>query len=237
VGVPLLLWAVQPWPLPLRWVNPGTTSFIELRIREARANGNPDFTVDQRWVSLEDIAPILVRAVLLSEDDRFREHGGVDWKALAEEVRYRGPIPPNLLDPENREALRKAVIEAQARRDQIRGRSTITQQLARNLYLSEDRSFIRKGQEFIVARRLEFFLSKDRILELYLNTAEFGDGIFGVEAAAQGYFGKSAATLSRVEAASLAATLPHPRTSNPARNPGRMVWRRDLILSRLGGGS
>src|SRR5690606_4877443 len=119
--------------------------------------------------------------------------------------------------------------------EKIRGRSTITQQLAKNLYFSDNRSLIRKLEELIVAKRLEWFLSKDRILELYLNVAEFGPGIFGVEAAAQHYFGVPAAKLSRYQAASLAATLPHPLTSNPARNPGRMAWRRDMILRRMGG--
>lgn len=236
LGTPLALWVVQPWPLPLRWKNPSTTAFMATRIQQADAAGTP-LELRHRWVPLDSIAPILIRAVLLAEDDRFRAHSGVDWQALAEEVRYRGPIPPNLLDPADRAALLRAIEYARTHGDEIRGRSTITQQLARNLYLSEQRSFVRKGQELIAARRLEFFLSKDRILEIYLNTAEWGDGIFGVEAAAQAYFGKSARALGRFEAASLAATLPHPRTSNPARNSGRMAWRRDLLLSRLGGGS
>jgi monofunctional biosynthetic peptidoglycan transglycosylase len=236
VALPLGLWAVQPWPLFLRWKNPETTAFMATRIQQARAAETP-FEIKRAWVPLDELPPVLIRAVLIAEDDGFRDHGGIDWKALAEEVRYRGPLPPDLRDPSDRAALQKAWAYARNNRDRIRGRSTITQQLARNLYLSEERSMARKGQEFIVARRLEFFLSKDRILEIYLNTVELGDGIFGVEAAAQQYFGKSARALGRFEAASLAGTLPHPRTSNPGENPGRMAWRRDLILSRLGGGS
>jgi monofunctional biosynthetic peptidoglycan transglycosylase len=235
VALPLLFWLVQPWPILLQWREPGQTAYMKARVQEARAAGR-DFEVRKAWVPLDDLPRVLVRAVLVAEDDRFYDHGGIDWEALAEEVRYRGPIPPNLRDPADREALRAAWAYAQENRDRLRGRSTLTQQLARNLYLAERRSFFRKGQEFIVARRLEAFLTKDRILELYLNTVELGDGIFGVEAAAQTYFGRSARDLTRSQAASLAATLPHPRTSNPAHRPSRMEWRRDLILQRLGGG-
>lgn len=235
IAIPVLVWLVQPWPLPLRWKDPGTTAFMEARLRDAKASGEP-LELRHAWVPLTELPDVLVRAVLVAEDDRFREHGGVDWVALAEEVRYRGPIPPDLRDPADREALRAAWAYLSENREQVRGRSTLTQQLARNLYLSEDRSFVRKGQELLLARRLEFFLDKDRILEIYLNVAEFGPGIFGVEAASQVYFQRSARELSRHLAASLAGTLPHPLTSNPAHQPGRMAWRRDRILLRLGGG-
>ncbi|CAN5787782.1 hypothetical protein BH23GEM11_BH23GEM11_14220 [soil metagenome] len=235
LAIPALGWLVQPWPLPLRWKDPGTTAFMEARLRDARASGTP-MELRHAWVPLTELPDVLVRAVLVAEDDRFREHGGVDWVALAEEVRYRGPIPPDLRSPADREALRVAWTYASENRERIRGRSTLTQQLARNLYLSEDRSFIRKGQELLLARRLEFFLEKDRILEIYLNVAEFGPGIFGVEAASQAYFQRSARELSRHQAASLAGTLPHPLTSNPGFQPARMAWRRDRILARLGGG-
>ena len=234
LGMPLLFWLIQPWPILLRWQEPGQTAYRKARLQEAREAGR-DFEIRQAWVSLEELPPVLARAVLVAEDDRFFEHSGIDWQALAEEVRYRGALPPDLRDPSDREALRAAWQYAQENKERLRGRSTLTQQLARNLYLAERRSFFRKGREFIVARRLEFFLSKERILELYLNTAEFGDGIFGVEAASQVYFGRSARQLTRVQAASLAATLPHPRTSNPAHRPARMEWRRDLILRRLAG--
>lgn len=235
-ALPVAAWLVQPWPLPLRWVDPGTTAFMEARLRSAAGAGE-SLALRHSWVPLDELPPILLRAVLVAEDDRFREHRGVDWAALAEEVRYRGAMPPRLADAEDRAALRASWDWVRENRDRVRGRSTLTQQLARNLYLSPDRSFVRKGQEFLIAQRLEFFLSKDRILELYLNVAEFGPGIFGVEAASQAYFGRSARELSRFEAATLAATLPHPLTSNPAHRPGRMAWRRDLILSRLGGGT
>ncbi len=235
LALPLLAWALHPWPILLRWKDPGTTAFMEARIRAAKAAGEP-LELRNEWVPLDALPEVLVRSVLVAEDDRFREHRGIDWEALAEEVRYRGSIPPRLGDPGDREALRSAWSFVSENRDRVRGRSTLTQQLARNLYLSEDRSFVRKAQEALIARRLEFFLDKDRILEIYLNVAEFGPGVFGVEAASRTYFDRSARELSRSQAASLAATLPHPLTSNPATNPGRMAWRRDLILARLGGG-
>jgi monofunctional glycosyltransferase len=233
---PLLAWALHPWPLALRWAEPGTTAFMEARVAQARMAGEK-LELQQAWVPLEELPEILVRAVLVAEDDRFREHAGIDWEALAEEVRYRGPIPPRLGQAEDREALWEAWHYLRENRDQLRGRSTLTQQLARNLYLSEDRSFVRKAQEALLARRLERFLPKDRILELYLNVVELGPGIFGVEAAAQAYFQRSARELDRFQAASLAGTLPHPLTSNPASSPSRMAWRRDLILGRLAGGA
>lgn len=233
--LPALMWLVQPWPLAFRWKNPGTTAFMDARLQQARAGGD-SLVLVQTWVPLDELPEVLVRAVLVAEDDRFRDHGGVDWVALAEEVRYRGSLPPDLRNPVDRAALADAWQVLREDRDEIRGRSTLTQQLARNLYLSETRSFVRKGQEFLLARRLEFFLDKDRILELYLNVAEFGPGIFGVEAASQAYFRRSARDLTLFQAASLAGTLPHPLTSNPAHQPGRMAWRRDRIVQRLGGG-
>lgn len=231
----VVLWAVHPWPIPLRWLDPSTTAYMEHRERQARARGEP-FELRWNWVALEELPSNLTRAVLIGEDHRFREHRGVDWEALAEEADYRGPLPPNPLREEDRAAVGEAIRYVREHRDQVRGRSTLTQQLARNLYLSPDRSFVRKAQEFLTARRLEFFLSKDRILELYLNVVELGPGIFGVEAASQAYFGASARELSARQAATLAATLPHPLTSNPEHAPGRMAWRRDLILERLTGG-
>jgi monofunctional glycosyltransferase len=236
VALPVAAWALHPWPVGLRWSEPSTTAYVEHRLRQARAAGE-SLEIRREWVPLDELPADLVRAVTLAEDDRFREHRGVDWDALAEEVRYRGALPPRLGDPEDREALMEAWRYLRENRERVRGRSTLTQQLARNLYLSPDRSMVRKAQELLIARRLEFFLSKDRILELYLNVAELGPGIFGVEAASQVYFQRSARELTRTQAASLVATLPHPLTSNPATSPGRMAWRRDLILDRMAGGA
>ena len=224
-----------PWPIPLIWSQPGTTSFMRYREREARAR-REELEISHAWVPLEEISPHVVQAVVLAEDGRFREHGGIDWLALAEEVRYDGGRPFSPLQREDLAALARSVRYYWGNRDEVRGRSTITQQLAKNLYFTPDRSLARKAGEFVVARRLERFLSKDRILELYLNTVELGPGLFGVEAAAREYFDTSAGELTPRQAASLAGTLPHPLTSNPAQRPGRMAWRRDRILARMAGG-
>ena len=231
----LLAYLALPWPVRLRWSDPETTSFMRYRVREAKARGE---TLELRrdWLPRDEISPNLVRAIVLAEDGRFEEHGGVDWLALAEEVRYDGEEPFSWFDRADVEALARSARYYLEHRDEVRGRSTITQQLAKNLYYTPDRSLSRKVAEFFVAQRLEWFLTKDRILELYLNTVELGPGIFGVEAAAQEYFGTSARDLSRYQAASLAGTLPHPLTSNPAHRPSRMAWRRDRILDRMSGG-
>lgn len=229
------LWMFLPWPVFLKGREPGRTSLMQYRVDQARDRGE-DLELRQTWVPLEEISRHMVRAVILAEDGRFREHGGVDWHALAEEVGYEGQIPLRLGSRDDWSALLAALGDAWRRRDELRGRSTITQQLAKNLYWDPERSLGRKIGELVVARRLERFLSKDRILELYLNTVELGPGIFGVEEAALHYFGTSAANLTPYQAASLTATLPHPLTSNPDHRPGRMAWRRDVILQRMRGG-
>ncbi|GMV05610.1 MAG: hypothetical protein AMXMBFR53_18870 [Gemmatimonadota bacterium] len=234
LALPLVGLAGLPWPWVLRWVNPPATAFMLHREREARRAGE-EFTPVQDWVPLEEMPADLVRAVLVAEDDRFREHGGVDWKALAEEVRWSGDEDFSWRDAADRAALWQALAYYRTHRAEIRGRSTLTQQLAKNLFFTPDRSLARKAGEFVVARRLEVLVGKDRILELYLNTAELGPGVFGVGAAARKYFDVPAQRLSRFQAASLAATLPHPLTSNPGHRPGRMAWRRDLIMARLAG--
>jgi len=204
------------------------------REREARRDGT-DFTLVQEWVPLDAIPRTLVRAVLVSEDDRFREHHGVDWKALGEEVHWRGGDTFSWWRSRDRAALAAALRYAWSHRHEIKGRSTVTQQLAKNLFFTPERSFVRKAEELVVTRRLERLLGKDRILELYLNTVELGPGVFGVGAASRRYFGEPVQRIDRVQAASLAATLPEPLSSNPRYRPGRMAWRRDLILQRLAG--
>jgi len=229
----LVLWfVVIPYPWSLRSRNPERTALMEQRAREARGQDLP-FEVDQRWASLDEISPNLVRAVIVAEDYRFRLHEGVDWVSLADEVEWTGDDDFSWWSPSDLGALRRALAFAWANRDDLRGRSTLTQQLAKNLYFGTDRTLLRKAMEFVVAGRLERRLGKDRILELYLNVAEWGPGIFGAEAAAQAYFGRSAASLTLDQAAALAGTLPHPLTSNPSRSPGRMLWRKRLILERL----
>jgi monofunctional biosynthetic peptidoglycan transglycosylase len=233
-AVVFVVWVALPWPGDLATRNPGATSFMRYREAEAREQGKR-LEIRQEWVPLARVPRDLVSAVLVSEDDRFREHHGVDWKALATEVHWTGGDTFSWARPADWVALARAVGYAWHHRHEIKGRSTITQQLAKNLYFTPKRSFLRKAEELVVARRLERSLTKDRILELYLNTVELGPGLFGVGAAARHYFGVPVWDLDTFQAASLAATLPQPLTSNPAHRPGRMAWRRDLILERLAG--
>src|SRR5262245_11588862 len=209
----------------LRDANPASTSLIETRAREARNNGLPPKRV-QIWMPLEKISPNLQRAVLAGEDLNFASHHGFDYEAIQrawdqaqkeadKEVKQEGDQDswiPNLPDFK-------------------RGASTITQQLAKNVYLSNERSFMRKGQEAIITYFLERELSKRRILELYLNVIEWGDGIYGAEAASQYYFHKPATNVNLREAAFLSAMMPTPRTVfNPQVNPKRVARRQRVIL-------
>ncbi|MGD8289020.1 MAG: transglycosylase domain-containing protein [Gemmatimonadota bacterium] len=229
----ILAWyAVIPYPWTLREENPRRTALMEQRGEEARADSVP-FEIRQEWTPIEQISPKLVRAVIVAEDYRFRQHRGVDWISVAEEVHWSGDDDFSWLSASDLDALRKAIGYAWTNKDEIRGRSTLTQQLAKNLYFGTERTFTRKALELVVAGRLERRLGKERILEIYLNTAEWGPGIFGAEAAARHYFGRSASALTLEQAATLAATLPHPLTSNPEHRPSRMLWRRDMLLDRL----
>jgi len=162
--------------------------------------------------------------VIVGEDSRFYSHHGIDPVEIADALGVgRG------------QGFWGTIATAWRRRDRLRGASTITQQLAKNLYLSPSRSPLRKLKEAVTALRLELALSKDRILELYLNVVEWGPGVWGAEAASRAYFGVPAARLTEEQAAALAATLPHPRTSNPTFRPDRMMARRNLILARYHG--
>ena len=180
---------------PLKTQNPKTTAFIELRRRQAGRAGKK-FKPRMAWRGFDAISEHLKQAVLITEDRSFYQHHGVDWEST-------------------REALKKDI-----RKKRLAfGGSTITQQLARNLYLSPTKNPLRKVKELLIARRLEKTLGKRRIFELYLNIAEWGKGIFGAEAAAQAYFGKSAAALDPEEAAALAVILPSPRRWSPVNRP------------------
>jgi len=183
-----------------------------------------DWRSGGRPSDLESISPILQRMVIIGEDSRFRTHHGIDPAEIAD-----------ALGMESAHGLWSAAAAAWRHRDRVRGASTITQQLAKNLYLSSSRNPLRKVKEAVTALRLELVLSKDRILELYLNTAEWGPGIWGADAASRSYFGVPATRLTEEQAAELAATLPHPRTSNPTFRPERTLERRNLILARYHG--
>jgi len=191
--------------------NPKTTAFAELREREAAQDGKP-LRHYQVWVPYTRISQNLKRAVLVAEDDAFWQHEGIDMEQL-------------------KISIRNDIEKGQA----IRGGSTITQQLAKNLYLSPSRNPIRKLRELIIARRLEAELSKARIFEIYLNVIEWGDGIWGAEAAARSYFGSSAAALSADQAALLAGAIINPRVYSPAHPNVRLQRRQRIILSRMGG--
>jgi monofunctional biosynthetic peptidoglycan transglycosylase len=195
---------------PLRRENPATTAFMELRAREAGKAGKKPRKV-QRWVAYERISPSLKRAVIVAEDAAFFSHEGVDF-----------------------DELEKSFQDSWTTGKRLRGGSTITQQLAKNLYLSPSRNPVRKVEELLIARRLEAELSKRRILELYLNVIEWGDGIWGAEAAARAYFQKPASALGADESALLAASIINPRRFSPARPSKFLLRRHDLIRQRMG---
>lgn len=195
---------------PLATARPDSTAFMDLRARAAVAEGRKPRRV-QSWVRLNRVSRHLQRAVVVSEDAAFWGHEGVDFDEL------------------------RASIEVNFEEGQfVRGASTITQQLAKNLYLSPSRSPMRKVRELVIARRLEAELTKSRIFEIYLNVIEWGDGIYGVEAAAQRYFGIPAADLDPAQAALLAGAIINPLVLSPARPNARLLARQRLILRRMG---
>jgi monofunctional biosynthetic peptidoglycan transglycosylase len=194
----------------LRTANPATTAFMEIRADEAHAQGRPDAR-DQRWVSYARISPNLKRAVIVTEDSAFWQHGGIDYDQLRESMEVNWE-----------------------RGEFARGASTITQQLAKNLYLSPSKNPVRKLKELLITRRLEAELTKQRILELYLNVIEWGDGVWGAEAAARRYFHKSAAELGASEAALLAGAIANPHIMSPAHPTARLRRRQEMIMRRMG---
>ena len=193
-------------------------------MREQAVGGADSARPVVRPSALNDISPVLQRMVIIAEDSRFRSHIGIDPAEIADALGVDGA-----------HGFWSALGAAWRHRDRLRGAITITQQLAKNLYLSSSRNPIRKVKEAVTALRLELALSKDRILELYLSVAEWGPGIWGVDAASRAYFGEPASRLTPEQAAELAATLPHPRSSNPTFRPDRMLTRRNLILARYRG--
>jgi monofunctional biosynthetic peptidoglycan transglycosylase len=213
VAFGLLVYAYLTLPdvRPLITRNPATTAFMELRAGEARSKGTLPRKV-QHWVGYTHISADLKRAVLVAEDDAFFQHEGVDFEQLQESI------------------------EVDWKRGRLtRGASTITQQLAKNLYLSPSRDPLRKIRELIIARRLEAELKKARILELYLNVIEWGDGIYGAEAASRTYFQSPAALVNAREAALMAGAIINPRLLSPAHPTSRLLRRQQLILRRMGG--
>jgi monofunctional biosynthetic peptidoglycan transglycosylase len=212
VGFAVLVYGYVTLPdvRELRIRNPTTTAFMELRADEARREGRVPRHV-HHWVKYGQISQNLKRAVLVAEDAAFWAHDGVDYVEL-----------------------QKSIELDWARGQMIRGASTITQQLAKNLYLSPSRNPLRKLRELAIARRLEAELSKARILELYLNVIEWGDGIYGADAAARTYFGVSPSALAPSASALLAGAIVNPRLLNPAKPTPRLLRRQQIILARMG---
>lgn len=193
----------------LKTQNPQTTALINQRLREAQSAGKI-LNVRQVWIGFDGIPALLKESVRVAEDARFYEHEGIDYEEVSEAMK------------KNLEQGRWA-----------RGGSTITQQLAKNLFLSTERSLVRKLKEYFLALRLERELSKNRIFHLYLNVIELGPGIFGVEAAARHYFGKSAGQLSLEDIVRLTAVIPKPLSENPTRQSRWLKWKARWILSIL----
>ena len=208
-GALCYLYLTLPDVRPLARANPAVTAFMELRADEARREGRAPRRA-WRWIPYHRISASLRRAVVAAEDGAFWQHSGIDVSEIEASLRTnlpRGRLP--------------------------RGASTITQQLAKNLYLSPSKDPVRKLRELFIARRLEAELPKRRILELYLNVIEWGDGVYGAEAAARRYFRKPAGALGPAEAALMAGAIVNPRVLNPAQPGKGLRWRQRLILGRL----
>lgn len=193
------------------WVdhNPSSTAFMNARLDVMREK-KPDAALKHQWVAYDKISTHLKRAVLVAEDDKFADHEGFDW-----------------------DGIQKALEKNQKKGKVVAGGSTISQQLAKNLFLSGERSFVRKGEEALITVMLEWMLDKERILEIYLNVIEWGDGVFGAEAAARHYYGVSSAKLSAEQAAKLAAMVPRPRFYDRNRNAPWLLKKTQIILARM----
>ncbi len=216
------------------WVDPQSTTFE--RSEAWRIGTEKDaLRWTQRWLAYDNISDHLKRAVIASEDDGFAYHDGVDWESLEKAWEKN-----SMAQAAQQKSLRlsangtsSAVKNAKVRQPKIVGGSTITQQLAKNLFLTGERTLARKGQEFVLAMMLEAMLSKERILEIYLNNVEWGEGVFGAEAAAQHYFRKPAAKLSAYEAARLAVMLPRPKYFEKLPKSGYLAERAQVIVGRM----
>lgn len=206
-------------------IDPQSTAFERSEAWRVARERNT-FRWRQEWVPYERISDNLKRAVIASEDDSFRQHDGVDWEALEKAWAKNAKA-------EQRAEQRLSQGKAITKPPKIVGGSTITQQLAKNLFLSGERTLLRKGQEFVLTLLLEQLLSKQRILEIYLNSVEWGEGVFGAEAAAQHYFRKPASKLSAYEAARLAVMLPRPKFFEKTPNSGYLNSRAGTIVARM----
>ena len=189
--------------------NPTSTAFMDARLSAMREK-NPAAKLKQQWVPYLKISNNLKRAVLVAEDDKFADHEGFDW-----------------------DGIQRAMEKNEKKGKVVAGGSTITQQLAKNLFLSGNRSMIRKGEEALITVLMEHILDKERILEIYLNVIEWGDGVFGAEAASRHYYGVSASQLSVEQAARLAAMVPRPRFYDRNRNAPWLMKKTQIIIERM----
>ena len=217
-------------------LDPQSTAFERSEAWRLRTEKN-SFRWHQQWVAYPQISDNLKRAVIASEDDGFSNHDGVDWDALEKAWQKNAKVEAQVAKTQagKKSAVAPANGKPPARPAKVVGGSTITQQLAKNLFLSGERTLLRKGQELVLTLLLEGLLSKQRILEIYLNSVEWGEGVFGAEAAAQHYFGKPAARLSAFEAARLAVMLPRPKYFEKLPNSSYVAERTGVIFARLGG--
>ena len=207
----LLLYQVWLFGWILWWgqINPDTTRFMEIRLGELQAK-DPKAQLKKQWVSYERISPHLKRAIIASEDAKFVDHEGFDW-----------------------DGIQKAIEKNQKKGRVVAGGSTISQQLAKNLFLSPSKTPWRKAEEAVLTLMLEAIWSKQRIFEVYLNVIEWGNGVFGAEAAARHYYGISAAQLSPEQAAKLAGMVPNPRLYDRNRNAPGLARKTAVILQRM----
>lgn len=210
VGLVLLwqLWLLS-WVLLWKWFDPGTTRFMEIRLAELRAK-NPEAQLRQQWVPYERISPHLKRAIIAAEDAKFVDHEGFDW-----------------------EGIQKAMEKNQKKGRFVAGGSTISQQLAKNLFLSPTKSYFRKAEEAVITLMLENLWSKRRIFEVYLNVIEWGNGVFGAEAAARHYYNAPAVQLGPEQAARLAGMVPNPRYYDSHRGAPGLGRKAAIILARM----
>ena len=204
------LWLLG-WVLLWKWVDPGTTRFMEIRLAELQVK-NPEAQLRKQWVPYERISPHLKRAIIASEDAKFVDHEGFDW-----------------------DGIQKAIEKNQKKGKFVAGGSTISQQLAKNLFLTPAKTPWRKAEEAIITLMIEATWDKRRIFEVYLNVIEWGNGVFGAEAAARHYYGTSAAQLGPEQAAKLAGMVPNPRFYDKNRGAPGLARKTEIILQRMPG--
>ncbi|TFZ01535.1 monofunctional biosynthetic peptidoglycan transglycosylase [Ramlibacter rhizophilus] len=208
----------------MAWIDPQSTAFQRSEAWRLATEPGKRWRWRQEWVPYGELSDHLKRAVIASEDDSFTQHDGLDWEAIESAWERNARA--------ERQAARRARLAA-GRSPRIIGGSTITQQLAKNLFLSGERTLLRKGQEAVLTLALEILLPKERILELYLNSVEWGEGVFGAEAAARRYHGKSASQLSAWEAARLAVMLPRPKHYEKLPQSDYLADRAGVISARM----